>query len=58
LKLKTAFSQHVIENDPFIDWDSAKILRSESHWHRRRVTEGFLINQKSLEINDLNQKMV
>jgi len=26
---KPALCQHVVENDHFIDWDSAKILRTE-----------------------------
>jgi len=49
---KSALYQHIVENDHFIDWNSsAKILRRESHWHKRLVAEGFLINQKSLEMN-------
>ena len=32
-----------------------KILKRESHWHRRRVAEGFLINQQALLMNVLNR---
>ena len=52
---KSALCQHVAENDHFIDWDNAKILRREPHWHKRRIAEGYLINQKSLELNVLNR---
>ena len=51
---KSELCQHVAESDDFIDWDNAKILRRESHWHKRRIAEGYLINQKSLESNILN----
>ena len=47
---KSALCQHVAENDHFIDWYDAKI-RTEPHWHKRRIAEGYLINQKSLELN-------
>ena len=33
--------------DHRIDWDNVKILKSESHAHRLRVAESFLINQKA-----------
>ena len=46
---KSALCQHVAENDHFVDWDNAKIFRREPHWHKRRIAEGYLINQKSLE---------
>ena len=52
---KSALCQHVAENDHFIDWDNAKILRREPHWHKRRIPEGYLINQKSLELNVSNR---
>ena len=52
---KSALCQHVAENDHFIDWDNAEILRRESHWHKRRIAEGYLITQKSLELNVLNR---
>ena len=45
---KSTLCQHVAENDYFIDWDNAEILRREPHWHKRRIAEGFLINQKAL----------
>ena len=40
---KFALRQHVAENDHFIDWDNAKILRKEPHWQKRRIPEGYLI---------------
>ena len=46
--------QHVAENDHFIDWDNAEILRREPQWHKRRIAQGYLINQKSLKLNVLN----
>jgi len=52
---KSAVCQHVVENDHCINWDSAKILRRESYCYRHGVAEGFLINQKSLEMNVLNR---
>ena len=53
---KSALRQHVAENDHFIDWDNAKILRREPHWLKRRIAEDYLINQKSLELNVLNRR--
>ena len=52
---KSALSQHVMEFDHRIDWDNVKILKSESHAHRRRVAEGFLINQKAWSCNVINR---
>ena len=52
---KSALCQHVAENDHFIDLDNAKILRREPHWHKHRLTEGYLIIQKSLELSILNR---
>ena len=52
---KSALCQHVAKNDHFIDWDNAKILRKEPHWHMRRIAEGYLINNKSLKLNVLNR---
>ena len=52
---KSALCQHVAENDHFIDWDNAKILKREPHWHKRRIAEGYLMNQKSLKGNVLNR---
>ena len=52
---KSALCQHVAKNDHFIDWDIAEIIRREQHWHNRRIAEGYLINQKSLELNVLNR---
>ena len=52
---KSALYQHVAENDHFIDWDNAKILRRKPHRHKRRIAEGYLINQKILELNVLNR---
>ena len=51
---KFALCQHVAENNHSIDWDNAKILRREC-WHKRRIAEGYLIKQKSLELNVLNR---
>ena len=51
---KSALRQHVAENDHFIDWDNAKILRRDPHWHKRWIVEGNLINQKYLELNVSN----
>ena len=51
---KSVLCQHVAENDHFIAWDNAEILRKEPRWHKRRIAEGYLINQKSLELNVLN----
>ena len=52
---KSALSQHVIDFDRKIDWDNVKILKSESHAHRRRVAESFLINQKACLCNVINR---
>ena len=54
---KSALCQHVAENDHFISWDNAEILRREPHWRKRRIAEGYLINQKSLELNVLNRNI-
>ena len=43
------------DKDHVIDWGNVEILKRESHWYRRRVAEGFLINQKALSINVLNR---
>ena len=40
--------------DHRIDWDYVKILKSESHAYRRRVTESILINQKARLCNIIN----
>ena len=37
------------------DWDNVKILKSESQAQRRRVAEGFLINQKACSCNVINR---
>ena len=52
---KSPLCQHVVNKDHVIDWGNVEILKRESHWHRRRVAEGFLINQKALSMNDLNR---
>ena len=52
---KLALCQHVAENDHFIKWNNAEILRRETNWHKRRIAEGCLINQTSLELNVLNR---
>ena len=52
---KSALCQHVAENDHFVDWHNAEILRRKPHWHKRQIAEGYLINQKSLELNVLNR---
>ena len=52
---KSALCQHVLDKDHLIDWGNVEILKRESHWHRRRVAEGFLINQKALSMNVLNR---
>ena len=52
---KSALCQHVVNKDHVIDWGNVEILKRESHWHRRRVAEGFLINQKALSMNVLNR---
>ena len=49
---RSALCQHVAENDHFIDWDNAEILRREPHWHKRRIAK--FDKQKSLEMNVLN----
>ena len=46
---KSALSQHVM------DFDSVKILKSESHAQRRRIEESFLINQKACSCNVINR---
>ena len=51
----SALSQHVMGFDHRIDWDIVKILKSESHAHRRRVAESFLINQKARPRNIINR---
>ena len=40
---KSALCEHVVNKDHVIDWGNVKILKRESHWHRRRVAEGFLM---------------
>ena len=52
---KSALCQYVVNKDHVIDWGNVEILKRESHWHRRRVAEGFLINQKTLSMNVLNR---
>ena len=52
---KEALYQHVLDKDHVINWGNVEILKRESHWHRRRVAEGFLINQKALSMNVLNR---
>ena len=54
----SALCQHVAENDHFIDWDNAEILRREPYWHKRRITEDYLTNQNTLELNVLNRNAV
>ena len=55
--LKTfALCQHVAKNDHFRDWNNADIFRREPHWYKRRIAEGYLIDQKSLESNVLNRQ--
>ena len=46
---KSALCQHVVNKDHAIDWGNVEILKRESHWHRRRVTEGFLLYQKACQ---------
>ena len=41
--------------DHRIDWNNAKILKSESHAYMRRVAESFLINQKACSPNVINR---
>ena len=53
---KFALCQHVAENDHFIDWDNAEILRGERPRYNRRIAEGYLIDLKPLELNVLNHK--
>ena len=52
---KSALSQHVMDFDHRIDWDNVKILMSESHAYRCRITESFLINQKACSCNVINR---
>ena len=52
---KSALSQHVMDFDHSIDWDNAKILKSEPHVYRRRIAESFLINQQSRSLNVINR---
>ena len=52
---KSALCQHVLDKDHVIDLGDEEILKRESHWHRRRVAEGFLINQTALSMNVLNR---
>ena len=44
-----------MNKDYVIDWGNVEIFKRESHWHRHRVAEGFLINQKVLSMNVLNR---
>ena len=46
---------HVSDFDHRIDWDNAKILKSEPHAYRRRVGESFLIHQKVRLCNVINR---
>ena len=52
---KSALCQHVVNKDNVIDWGNVEVLKRDSHWHRRGVAEGFLINQKALSMNVLNR---
>ena len=52
---KSVLSQHVMDFEHRIDWDNVKILKLESHAHRRRVAESFLINQKARSCNVINR---
>ena len=36
------------------DWDNVKVLKSESHAHKHRVAESFLINRKARILNVIN----
>ena len=45
---KSALCQHVAENDHFIDWDNAKILRREPYWHKRRIYSGRLFDKPKM----------
>ena len=45
----------MLNKDHLIDWGNVEMLKRESHWHMRRVAEGFLINQKTLSMNVLNR---
>ena len=48
---KSTLCQHVAERDDFIDWDNTEILSREPQQHKRRIAEGYLINQRFLELN-------
>ena len=50
-----ANKKHVMDFDHRIDWNNVKILKSESHAHRRRVAKSFLINQKACSCNVINR---
>ena len=52
---KSVICQHVLDKDHVIDRGNVEILKRESHLHKRRVAEGFLINQKALSMNVLNR---
>ena len=52
---KLALCQHVLEHDHVIDWETVKILKSDSHANRRRTAKSFLISQKATEFNVLNR---
>ena len=52
---KSALCHHVLDKDHLIEWGNVEILKRESHWHRRRVAEEFLINQKALSMNVLKR---
>ena len=49
---KSALCQHVLDKDHLIDWGNVEILKRESHWHRRRVVEGFSINHAESVVNE------
>ena len=52
---KSSLCQHVSDINHVIDWGNVEILERESHWHKRRVADGSLINQKALSMNVLNR---
>ena len=52
---KSALNQHLVAFDNRIDWDNVKILKSESHAHRRRDAEIFLIHQKARSLNVIDR---
>ena len=48
---KSALSDHALQTNHIIDWDSAKLLQRESDWYVRGIKESICIRQHPKNIN-------